>query len=176
MSSPSFTDETVDEFLGQEFLTWLWFYSDTSTVAFTDADGSPFSLSMEQRIVVQGGNGDNQETTSVTGSFSPLREAKLGILTGKKVVRALVVLQKEDFSWKLSLRSDDLSLYSLKTPQVDRHDEDDEPDALLLEKIYLMETAVSMLDIVFEKFLRLRLSNQWDDVVLSIGKWISEKA
>lgn len=46
--------DSTDNILGQEFLTWLWYQSDVAPGAFVDKEGQPFSVSMEQRIVVQG--------------------------------------------------------------------------------------------------------------------------
>ena len=60
MSQTSSLD-SLDNILGQEFLTWLWYQSDVAPGAFVDAQGQPFSVSMEQRIVVQGGEGDARE-------------------------------------------------------------------------------------------------------------------
>ena len=54
--------DSTDNILGQEFLTWLWYQSDVAPGAFVDKEGQPFSVSMEQRIVVQGGEGDAKET------------------------------------------------------------------------------------------------------------------
>ena len=85
--------DSTDSILGKEFLTWLWYQSDVAPGAFTDAEGAPFAVSMEQRIVVQGGEGEAQETASVSGALSPLREARFGLGTGKKVSRALVRLR-----------------------------------------------------------------------------------
>ena len=80
--------DSTDNILGQEFLTWLWYQSDVAPGAFVDKEGQPFSVSMEQRIVVQGGEGDAKETATVAGTLSPLREARFGLGTGKKVTRA----------------------------------------------------------------------------------------
>ena len=64
--------ESTDIILGQEFLTWLWYQSDTAPGAFTDKEGAPFSVSMEQGIGVQGGDGHVRGTPSVSGSTSSL--------------------------------------------------------------------------------------------------------
>lgn len=172
MSDTPYLGETTDLILGQEFLTWLWFKSDTAPGSFTLKDGSPFSASMEQRIVVQGGEGDSRETTSVSGNLSPLREARYGIAAGKKVTRALLLLEKEDMSWQVSLKAEDFALGSLKTPKIDTQDADDEPDALLLEKFYLIETALAMLDALYARFLGLRLSPQWAGEVRDLQHWL----
>ena len=109
MSQTSSLD-SLDNILGQEFLTWLWYQSDVAPGAFVDAQGQPFSVSMEQRIVVQGGEGDARETASVSGSLSPLREARFGLGTGKKAAlkrpswtRATTMLILMRCFWKNSI-------------------------------------------------------------------------
>ncbi|WP_297045888.1 hypothetical protein [uncultured Desulfovibrio sp.] len=171
MSLPS--SDSTDAILGQEFLTWLWYQSDTAPGAFTDAKGQPFAVSMEQRIVVAGGEGEARETASVSGSLSPLREARFGLGTGKKVTRALVRLEKDDMAFQFTLRAEDFSIGSLRTPRLDRNDADDEPDALLLEKIYLMETCLALLDALYARFLALRLSPRWQAEVTDMGLWMT---
>ncbi|CAK7041931.1 MAG: hypothetical protein DESF_01753 [Desulfovibrio sp.] len=165
--------ESTDIILGQEFLTWLWYQSDTAPGAFTDKDGAPFSVSMEQRIVVQGGEGDARETASVSGSLSPLREARFGLGTGKKVSRALIRLEKEELAFQVTLKAEDFCLNSLKTPKLDKGDSDDDPDALLLEKFYLMEICTNLLDALYTRFLSLRLTPQWQKEVDDMRQWMT---
>lgn len=172
----SYLGQTTDILLGQEFLTWLWFRSDTAPDAFRDAGGLPFAVSMEQRIVVQGGEGEARETATVSGAFSPLREARLGLATGKQVTRALLRLEKDGLAWQLTLKAEDFSLGSLKTPKVEKDSEDDEPDAAFLEKIYLIESCTDLLDGLFREFLTLRLSPAWTKEALAVRRWILEAA
>ncbi len=165
--------ESTDAILGQEFLTWLWYQSDTAPGAFTDSQGAPFSVSMEQRIVVQGGEGEARETASVSGSLSPLREARFGLGTGKKVSRALIRLEKDELAFQLSLKAEDFSLNSLKTPKLDKSDSDEDPDALLLEKFYLMEVCTGLLDALYARFLQVRLSADWPKEVAEMRQWMT---
>ena len=162
----------LESILGGEFLTWLWYQSDVAPGAFTDDQGAPFAVSMEQRIVVQGGEGDAKETASVTGTLSPLREARFGLGTGKKVSRALVRMEKDDMAFQVSLRAEDFSLGSLKTPKLEKSGDDDDPDALLLEKFYLIEVFLGLLESLYASFLRLRLSSDWSKTVQKISAWI----
>ncbi len=173
MNTP-YLGQSTDIILGQEFLTWLWYQSDTAPNAFVDKKNMPFSVSMEQRIVVQGGEGDSLETASVSGSLSPLREARFGLATGKKVTRALLRLEKDDLAWQISLKAEDFSCNSLRTPKIEKDDEDDDPDALLLEKIYLMEQCLDLLDALYARFLRVRLSSSWQEEVDLVRHWMTK--
>jgi hypothetical protein len=128
---------------------------------------------MEQRIVVRGGEGEHLETATVSGSLSPLREARLGLQTGKPVVRALVKLEKDGMDWQVTLRAEDLNLNSFRTPKVSKEDASDDPDAVFLEKVYFMEQGLAMIDEMFRQFLSIRLSaSSWQKEVKSIAEWM----
>ena len=177
MSTMPYLGESTDLVLGQEFLTWLWFRSDTAPV-FKAPDGGPdFTVSMEQRVVVQGGEGEAKETASVSGVMSDLREARLGLATGKQVTRALVRFSREPEAWQMTLKAADFSLGGLKTPTVEKGDsQDDDPDALFYEKIHLTEVCLSFFDTLYAAFLELRLSADWVGETKSIREWIAREA
>ena len=176
MAEIGYIGENTDLILGQEFLTWLWFRSETGNVFRMEGaehSGEPFTVAMEQRIVVRGGEGENQETATVVGSFSPLREARLGLLTGKQVVRCLVRLEKDGMDWQVSLKAEDFSINSLRTPKVARDDGDEDPEGLFLEKMYLIDLGLDMLDEMFRQFLVLRLdSAAWNREAASVAQWM----
>lgn len=171
MSDAPYLGQTADLVLGQEFLTWLWYSSATGGI-FNDASGRPFTVSMEQRIVVQGGEGDHVETASVTGVDSELREARMGLTTGKKVTRALLRLERGPEEWRVTVKAADFSLSGLKTPRVESRDRDD-PDGALLEKISLIESCLELTDAAFKAFLGLRLKRAaWQEEVGRVRQWM----
>ena len=173
--SPTSSVQSTDLILGQEFLTWLWYKSDTLPDAFRDSVNTPFQLFMEHRVVVQGGEGDTLETASVSGALSPLREARFGLATGKKVARAALRIEQDGLRWQLLLRAEDFAVGGLRCPKTDRGDSDDDPDAPLLERIYLLERCMALLDALYANFLRLRLSPQWTDETRRIHDWMTEQ-
>ena len=171
-------DYTMDGILGQDFLTWLWFQSDVAPSFFRTDDGQPFQVSMEKRVTVTGFSGVDRETASVTASdiASPLSEARVGLRWGKKVSSALIHLTKDDFGFDVSVKAADFSLNSLKTPKIDKSDRDDDPDSLFLEKVFLIETAVTLLDSLYRQFLGLRLDkDMWDKTTDEMIQWIKER-
>lgn len=178
MANAEYIGENIDLTLGQEFLTWLWFRSETANGLFrmspqSGREGEPYSVSMEQRVVVRGGEGDNLETASVSGSLSPLREARLGLQTGKLVVRALVRLEKDGMDWQVTLKAEDFSIGSLRTPAVAKDEDGDDPDARFLEKMYLIENSLDMLDDLFRQFLDVRLSAAaWNAEAAEVAAWM----
>ena len=167
--------QMLSSVLGEEFLTWLWFQSDVAPGAFVDKEGQPFSVFMEQRIVVQGGEGDTRETASVAGTLSPLTEARFGLGKGKKVTRATIRMEKDELAFHFTLKAEDFTLGSMKLPKVEKPAEDEDPDAMLLERFYLMEVCLGLLESLYVTFLRLRLSADWSETVQEITAWIGRE-
>lgn len=177
--SGEYIDANVDLLLGQEFLTWLWYRSETANGQFRLSpeaanSGQPFSVSMEQRIVVRGGEGEHRETATVSGSLSPLREARLGLQTGKQVVRALLRLQKDELEWLVTLKAEDFSLGSFKTPAIAKDGlGEEDPDARFLEKIYLLENGLALLDDIYRQFLQVRFDEEkWRMETNRVAAWM----
>ena len=176
MSNMPYLGESTDLVLGQEFLTWLWFRSDNAAAFPSPDNGAEFTISMEQRVVVQGGEGDSRETASVSGALSELREAKLGLATGKKVTRALVRFTREPETWQVTLKAENFSFTSLKTPSLAKDDfQDDDPDAAFFEKIHLIETCLAFFDALYKEFLNVRLSPAWEKETGKIREWATRE-
>ncbi|MGE4292157.1 MAG: hypothetical protein AB7E32_08110 [Desulfovibrio sp.] len=169
--------ERENRIIGQEFLTWLWFYSDTTGGNFMTADGKGFSLNMEQRISVQGGEGENLATATVTNPLGELTEAFSGLRIGKKVNKAQLRVESDGETWMVTVKAEDFSLSGLKTPKVETsHGKDDEdPDGAFLEKIYLIENCLDMLDAGFAHFLKVRLGRDWSEDAKGLSSWIAGK-
>ena len=163
---------SLADFLGKDFLTWLWWRSEVSP-EFQTIKGEIFTLSMEQRVTVSGGDGITQEIASVSGPLSGLREARVGLANGKKVTQCTLSCEKDGLSWQTSFNAMDLSARSLRCPRIEN--EGDDPDGVVLEKIYLMEVFFSMVDALYNTFLVYRLSEEvWTDQVENVQCWILE--
>lgn len=165
--------ERENTLLGQDFLTWLWYKTDNENVLFQLEDKRTFSIQMEQKLSVQGGEGETKATATVSSPGGELTEAKTGLRTGKKVNKAQLLFSMDEDDWLVSVNSSDFGLSGLKTPKVATKDDDgDDPDAKFLEKMFLLERCLEMLDIVFTSFLKLRMSKEWAEESAKVKLWI----
>ncbi len=168
--------QDTDIILGQDFLTWLWYKSEALGGNFQLPSGAMFALYMEQRISVQGGEGDAQETTSVSGLLSELKEAKAGLALGKKVVKAQIRIEQDADTWQTTIKAKDFSLTSFKTPKVEfKQEEGDEPDGPFLEKMYLLERGLECIDAVYAQFLDIRFSSAWAREKEALTHWLGRQ-
>ena len=63
----------------------------------------------------------------------------------------------------------------MKLPKMEKPAEDEDPDAMLLERFYLMEVCLGLLESLYATFLRLRLSADWSETVQEITAWIGRE-
>ncbi len=110
--------ERENVLLGQDFLTWLWYKTDNDNVLFQLEDKRTFSLQMEQKVSVQGGDGEGVETATVSSPRGELTEAKTGLRTGKKVNKAQLLFTMDQDEWLMQVNSKDFGLSGLKTPKI----------------------------------------------------------
>jgi hypothetical protein len=162
--------------LGQDFLTWLWATSERSNGLFGGPSGEEFFLYVEQKISVVGGEGESLERTVVSGRMSELRDARLGLRTGKKVNQAIVRIEQDQNVWQIQLKAEDFAVGGLRTPKVStEREEGDDPDAIFLEKVFLVETCLEYLDHLYVRFLSARTGPDWDEEVARVRSWINQE-
>lgn len=166
--------ERENTLLGQDFLTWLWYKTDSDNVLFQLKDSRTFAIQMEQKLSVQGGEGETKATATVTSPAGELSEAKTGLSTGKKVHKAQLLFSMDQDNWLVTVSAVDFGLSGLKTPKIStKDDEGDDPDAKFLEKLFLIERCLEMFDIVFKEFLKLRMSKEWVEEAAKVKLWIN---
>lgn len=167
-------DRNKNIILGEEFLTWLWYHAD-SRIPFTlltekNEKQNIFAV-FENKMSVRGSNGENSLLTSLSGNNNPMDEARIGLATGKKVNNACISFSGEDISFLFSLNAKNFSFSSfqilnLKFEKLDF-------DTLLLEKMIMLEQAMSVFDTVYEGFLTMRLDEKaWKEETEKIKLWI----
>lgn len=166
--------ERENTLLGQDFLTWLWYKTDAENAMFALKDKRTFSVHMEQKLSVQGGEGETKATATVSSPAGELSEAKTGLIHGKKVNKAQLLFSMDEDDWLVQVNSSDFGLSGLKTPKIaTKDDEGDDPDAKFLEKMFLLEKCLEMVDVVFTQFLTLRMSRDWAEEAAKVKLWIN---
>jgi hypothetical protein len=167
--------EAKNPVLGQDFLTWLWFKSEKSGWLFKLPDGGEVNVYLEQKISVRGGEGDDAETATVSGPHAQFAEARLGVKSGKRVDRALIRFEQDGETWTVTVKADDFTLNALRTPKMEtRSEEGEDPDAKVLEKLYLIEKCAGFFDALYTQFLNARLGQAWQGELSDFAEWLKE--
>jgi hypothetical protein len=162
------------EFLGREFLVWLWFRSETREGMFDLGEEGTAELRIDRRIVLQGEGDEGAEKVTCTGENPHLREARFALTEHKEITEAMIRLVLGDNEWSFILDSVWMNFKSFKTPKVFQ-DKGEDPEGIFYEKMFLINQAVSAIETIYSQFINMRVSPDWESRELpALRKWINQ--
>jgi hypothetical protein len=163
------------KFIGNEFLTWLWYAIDNAPDTLEKIDPTLQALEIGNRIVLKNQTANGEETISIKGDTAGLEEGLLALSKGAMVTEINLIYKTEEHQWQFSLKGESLGFTSLKTPETGNIETQDDIEGLVLEKVYLLTKACGLLDALFNDFIQLRVSSAWlTDTQSALRSWIAK--
>ncbi len=164
------------KFLGHEFLTWLLFTMETNQDRLTKLDKELVSLDIGNRIVLEKRNKDDVDTMIIKSDDAEIEEGLLFLKKGAIVTELNLLYKSGDFDWKFSIKGESLNISGLKVPQTGKVEKKEDIEGAVLEKIYLYEKVVLLINILYKDFIKLRLSTKWKkEAIPGISRWITSR-
>jgi len=164
-------------FLGQEFLTWLWYKSEERGGAIELPGIGDLTVVFEKHILLEYGDGESFEKVICQGLQAELKEARTGLRMGKKLEQARILLGRGEYEWNLTIKASRFEFKSVKTPKtMATGEESDDPEAVegrILEKIGLYEEVLHLVDELFRLYLNVRLSAAWEAELVKVRNWVN---
>jgi len=161
------------KFLGDEFLTWLWFVIENEPAILKDADPDLTSFEIGNRIVLEKKHKNAVERITIKGEDSDLKEARLALQNGALVAELNLIYRSAQQKWQFTLKGKSLNLSSSKTPKIAPPEGTNEIEARVLEKIFLYDKILQFLEKLYKTFIKLRISNRWQSREIPlIKKWL----
>jgi len=166
--SSAIDDEIVEQDIGTEFLTWLWYFSEACggmDKNFGFALEGPFTFVHEGEgafeIIVRKGN---------PGIAS---EAKSALVAGKKLKKAKLTIAQGNELWSCTLNGSEWTFGSLKLPKGEAKDALTNFD----ERLLFIDRFIEAIESVYKKFLAIRVDKKlWDVEVTNIRQWVTDRA
>ncbi|MCA1793554.1 MAG: hypothetical protein LC660_06705 [Desulfobacteraceae bacterium] len=164
-------------FLGNDFLTWLWFMIETDQ-DITRAIGSkdPVTLEIGNSLVLENTLGDkSKEKITIKGDRAGLEEGTTALKKGAKVTEMnLICKLGEEEEYKFTIKGESFNITGLKTPTAGRDGSDDEIEGMVLEKALLLFRVTRVIDTLFFTYLDQRISDDWKNKGLTqMRTWIN---
>ncbi len=163
-------------FVGQEFLTWLWWKSEERGGTVNVAGYGDVIVVLEKHMLLEYGEGEHNEKIICSGLQSELKEARTGLQMGKKLEQARIKLIQNDYEWNFTLAAALMEFRSVKLPKTagteESGDNPDETEGMILERIYLYEELIKIVNELFKDFLQVRVSEVWHQELVKIRTWV----
>ena len=161
------------KFLGYEFLTWLWFMVESDPKRLQETVSKLDSLHIGNRVKLENSRNRLLETITIKGDEAGLEEGMLALRKGAKVTELNLVCIIDDYTWQFTIKGESLHLTDLKTPATGPMEDQTDMEGKILEKAYLYEEAIRIVDNLYKTFLTERLSSNWKQTVMTkISGWI----
>jgi recombination associated protein RdgC len=160
-------------------LTWLWFKSIKTGGRIEVPGKSTYEVIFLDRMVLDLLETDTPQFVSLKGEQSELREGLAAIREGKKIEEARILIRTGENDFTMVIKGTWFSFGSLRTPPIlpSGESDDDEDEGSFLEKMYLLEQCLESVDSLFEFFLTIRVSDDWESTELpAIKAWIDSES
>ncbi|HOE97379.1 MAG TPA: hypothetical protein PK847_12430 [Candidatus Sumerlaeota bacterium] len=157
-------------FLGKEFLTWLWFKSETG--GGVNLKGGAIQAEILGPIVLDAQYGDARATGLKGESPATSPEARTALVEGKKLKKAKIRLKREDVEWVATLDGENFNLAGLAIPNPGRMPFED----MMALRTEMMLEFEHVIEGLMQAFLELRLdAKEWAKELARIQTWVREK-
>ena len=165
-------------FIGQEFLTWLWWKSEERGGVVSIPGEGDIVVVFEKHMLLEYGEGENNESIICRGLQTELREARTGLVMGKKLEQARIQLTHQDYEWNFTMAAALMEFRNVKLPktggETGNDDNPEEREGMILERIFLFEELIRLVLDLFRVFLKVRISENWREELLKIREWVSK--
>lgn len=164
-------------FLGQEFLTWLWYVSE-ELGSVQLADGRLVDVMLGESLVLSPAQGQEGTRVSVRGREASLAEARQALKRGKLVESLRLGLMIDGEEYWLTLEAAELGLKALKLPPTAPGGAAPEgQEGLALERIFLVDAALRGLEGLLMAYLTQRLADdKGGEVWQTLKAWAAGRA
>jgi hypothetical protein len=166
-------DESSRDFLGNEFLLWLWYVTETETDTFKLADDSEVTVMMARTLTLECPRGQTGHETISHEGPTRLPEARRAIQSGKLPRKAGLTLVRHDQQYELAIHAETLAVGGAKLPAPPEDVTD--ARAKLDERATQLRSLVETLDLLYDAFGRRRFGKEWEDDLAGMQRWLKRE-
>jgi hypothetical protein len=161
------------KFLGNEFLTWLWFSIENEQDLIQKSLPQPASIQIGNRIKLENHRNKNLETVTIKGDEAGLEEGVLALRKGALVTELNIVYDTQNIVWQFNIIGESLNISNLKSQITGPFEKKEDIEEQVLEKTYQYDEAIQLVDNIYKNFISLRVSTGWEkDTFIKIKNWI----
>ena len=157
------------DFLGNEFLLWLWHEADSRTGAIATESAGEVTVYIDRALDLDCAYGQTGKDSLRGEGPTRMPEAKDGLRTGKVPRKVGLIVDANGQQSSFSLAGEALAVGSLKLPDVE---EADSPRVVFEERVAMLREVSRALDALFDTFLKTRAGSAWEGYTNGLRRWI----
>lgn len=162
----------LENTLGMDFLTWLWYVWERDGGVFQCQEGREFGIMLEGPLTFFREGAGAHEALLRKGSPLNSQEAGTALQCGKKLTKAKVIIARDNELFSATIDSE-FAFRGVKLPKGEQRD----PVGRFCERMGFIEELWSLWLQLFDRFLDIRTDKtQWATTVVEMQKWIAQFA
>jgi hypothetical protein len=166
-------DESSRDFIGNEFLLWLWYHTDVASDTIKLADGSEVTLMLARTLTLECPRGQTGYETISSEGPTRLPEARRAIQSGKLPRKVGLTLVRHAEQYELALHAETLAVAGGKLPAPD--ESITEARAKLDERATQIRNLIETLDLLYDAFGQKRFGSEWESELVGMQKWLKRE-
>jgi hypothetical protein len=161
-------DETSRDFVGNEFLLWLWYVLDAEHDTLPLADGTEAAVMLARTLVLECPRGQTGRETINSDGPTRLPEARRAVQSGKLPRKVGLTVVRHDHQYDLTLQAETLAVSGARLPAPEASEE----RARLEERVGQLRHLLETLDLLYDAFGQRRFSDDWARELAKVQKWL----
>lgn len=163
-------DPTSLDYLGNEFLVWIWHALQNDGETLKLADGSEATVMLAKTLTLDCPRGETGRDQLTDDAPTRLPEAFRALQAGKLPRKAGMVLVRHGAQYELTLQAETLAVSGAGLPKPDddglsKHDQK-------MARIDGLRHLTESLDLLFQAYLLRRTGSGWSDELGRIRRWL----
>jgi len=166
----AFTEGRSKDFLGTEWLTWLWYASHVQSPEIVTRLGHAVTVLFEKSLQLECAFKLTGSVAITTDAPSRSTEATVALAGGKRPIRVGLQVASNGQAFSLAVRGDVMHLSSVILPPPEGANS---PRVVFEERIDHLRDLIKTIDSLYHVFLHRRLSSKWAQTLNSIRSWVA---
>lgn len=162
-------DESSRDFIGNEFLLWLWYYTDVESDTIKLADDSEVTIMIARTLNLECPRGQTGHETITHEGPTRLPEARRAIQSGKLPRKAGLTLVRHSEQYELTLHAETLGVGGAKLPPPE---EGADARGKLDDRANQLRELIQTLDLLYDAFGQKRFGRDWEKELEGMQKWL----
>ncbi|HOA75365.1 MAG TPA: hypothetical protein PL151_10635 [Phycisphaerae bacterium] len=158
------------DFLGTEWLVWLWYTSQIESAQVSTQLGKSVTVLFEKSVQLECAFGITGKLSVQADDPTHLPEAAVALAEGKRPVRVGLQLAASGESYGLNLRGDVMHYSGVQLPPPE---DASNPRAIFEDRIEKLRDMIQACDDLYTAFIRKRLSNRWPQTLNAMRAWVA---
>jgi hypothetical protein len=159
------------DFLGNEFLLWLWWFFDTESDTVQLPDDTEVTGMFAKTLSLQCPHDESGKETITAESPVKLPEAELAIRSGKLPRKAGLILARQGEQYELVLQAETFAISGAKIVTEEKETSDGERN-ILDDRIESVRSLNETVDLLFRTFCDRRIAKNWSTELGKIRRWL----